>query len=177
MLDRFKTVCDTITENRNKVINEESYWDESGKFQDVYEELWKHVPSQGPTEFLETELLRALAKIYYRCYNDGEYLTELYNEDESIVYAYNFIKENAPELNDELAKLIETTDEKSYQAQLDVLLDKFLESVDLDNLTPSTDDYQGPKYRFFDDSSLTLLIDDENEEDEEEEFEDDDNND
>ncbi len=50
-----------------------SYWNNNGRFQKEYEALWKRlVPAEGPAVTKAGEALRAMARIYYRWYNDGD---------------------------------------------------------------------------------------------------------
>jgi hypothetical protein len=49
-----------------------TYWDQVGKYQDLYNELFQQlVPSAGKCATVEGELLRAASKIYYDYYNNG----------------------------------------------------------------------------------------------------------
>ena len=53
----------------------QGYWDNKGKYQKEYEELWKHIPAFGEVKDDEKrflEFLRMFSKIYYRYFNDGE---------------------------------------------------------------------------------------------------------
>ena len=50
-----------------------TYWCHNGRFQKEYEELWERlVPGQGPATTKAGEALRALSKLYYRWFNDGD---------------------------------------------------------------------------------------------------------
>ena len=50
-----------------------AYWDGSGRLSNEYKELFaKLVPGSGPAKTIEGEVLRAVSKIYYRHYNDGD---------------------------------------------------------------------------------------------------------
>ena len=50
-----------------------TYWDGSGRLQAEYKLLYKQlVPSQGPADTIEGEVLRAASKIVGRHYNDGD---------------------------------------------------------------------------------------------------------
>ena len=52
-----------------------SYWNEKGKYQHEYNELWKNIPSYGEVEdedYAFLEFLRMFSTIYYRFFNDGE---------------------------------------------------------------------------------------------------------
>ena len=50
-----------------------TYWSHNGRFQKEYEELWERlVPGQGPATTKAGEALRALSKLYYRWFNDGD---------------------------------------------------------------------------------------------------------
>ena len=53
--------------------NHARYWSGAGKYQDQYSKLYdKLVPSEGKSDTVEGELLRAVGKIIYRHGNDGD---------------------------------------------------------------------------------------------------------
>lgn len=49
-----------------------SYWDNSGKYQEIHDKFWEAlITSFGPSEYVEGEHLRAIARIYYDYCNNG----------------------------------------------------------------------------------------------------------
>ena len=48
-----------------------TYWNNKGEHQDLYNSLWEGVPSQGKTGFVGLEVLRASSSIYHDFYNNG----------------------------------------------------------------------------------------------------------
>lgn len=53
-------------------INESSYWDEKGKYQEEYDRLYQElVPDQGPAETVKGELIRSVSRLYHEAYNNG----------------------------------------------------------------------------------------------------------
>lgn len=49
-----------------------SYWDKKGDFQEEYNQIRKDfIPSHGEAKNPEAELVRAVERIYYDCYNNG----------------------------------------------------------------------------------------------------------
>jgi len=56
--------------------NHSLYWGGAGKYQDQYSKLYdKLVPSEGKSDTVEGELLRAVGKIIYRHGNDGDHFS------------------------------------------------------------------------------------------------------
>lgn len=50
-----------------------TYWNNKGKYQKAYDYFWKKwVPASGKAKNQWGELLRILARVYYRHYNDGD---------------------------------------------------------------------------------------------------------
>ena len=55
------------------IPKEGQYWFDKGKYQKNYDYFWKKlVPSSGQAKTEWGEVLRRLAKFYYRAYNDGD---------------------------------------------------------------------------------------------------------
>jgi hypothetical protein len=66
-------------------INESSYWDERGKYQEEYKKLYDElVPDQGAAETVKGELLRAVSRLYYEAFNNGNgnAVIEHWNEED-----------------------------------------------------------------------------------------------
>lgn len=58
----------------------ESYWNGNGKYQSVYDKLWNDlVPGAGEAETTEGELIRAVGRLSYEWYNNGN-CNALYEE-------------------------------------------------------------------------------------------------
>jgi hypothetical protein len=48
------------------------YWDQQGKYQDLYKLFWKrYVPEMGEADCTRGEVLRNIGRLYYDCYNNG----------------------------------------------------------------------------------------------------------
>ena len=74
------------------------YWMCSGKYQKDYDELWERlVPSRGNAATKAGEVLRAVSRIYYRWYNDGDRIQPRLNESVAVSaikafkYLYQFL--------------------------------------------------------------------------------------
>lgn len=68
-----------------KKLNETSpgsYWAKTGKYQKEYEEMYDElVPNEGPAETVKGELIRAVSRLYYEEYNNGNTNARDYNYD------------------------------------------------------------------------------------------------
>ena len=75
---------------------DEYYWNNTGKYQKLYDDLWDLVPSDGPTGYVELEVLRAISKIAYDFYNNG------FGNDWSEPYSYliKWFRKNKISTND-----------------------------------------------------------------------------
>ena len=74
---------------------ENTYWNRNGKHQATYNKLWDElVPLSGPAKTKEGELLRAMSRLYKRCYNDGDKIEPMLEEpviDSSALNAWNYM--------------------------------------------------------------------------------------
>lgn len=87
----------------------------------------KLVPGSGPAETLEGEALRAINKIIYRFYNDGDYWYEGYGT-ETAGPAEAFLRELCPvDIRPEL-NASESDDE--YEKQLGIALEKIVDYIE-----------------------------------------------
>ena len=50
---------------------ENTYWNNKGKYQNEYAELWELVPSSGKCDTLAGEMIRAATRLCYDFYNNG----------------------------------------------------------------------------------------------------------
>lgn len=76
-----------IVENFNgfNKLNEEfgSYWNNSGKFQKEYDEMYQElVPLRGPAPTVKGELIRAVSRLYYEAFNNGNMNAQEWGQDE-----------------------------------------------------------------------------------------------
>ncbi|MFY4731248.1 hypothetical protein, partial [Nitrospira sp. BLG_2] len=89
----------------------------------------KLVPNQGKCETLEGETLRAINRIIYRYYNDGDYWFTGYG-CETAGPAETFIRQYAPiDLRPELLAS-DCSEDKDYEKQLEIMLEKILTYIE-----------------------------------------------
>lgn len=74
-----------------------TYWNNNGKFQAEYHELFKKlIPGNGPASTRPGELLRAISKLYYRWFNDGDriqpFLEPSIEHGASVIRAWNYLR-------------------------------------------------------------------------------------
>jgi len=113
----------------------------------LFEEL---VPSEGASDTVEGELVRAINKIIYRYYNDGDYLYDGYGI-ETAGGAYEYLKSKSdsldlPELRKALA--VNGMEDKSYEDALykaGAVIVEYVKSKE-GNYTKNDDDYLNKKY-------------------------------
>lgn len=119
-----------------------AYWDQVGKYQDLYNELFAQlVPSAGKCATVEGELIRAASKIYYDYYNNG------FGNNWSGPWKFLEQFSGRIPLADELEKLKpyshgRMADSRSVDSALDSMVDKVMEYVQSKNgeFTPNTSD-------------------------------------
>lgn len=89
----------------------------------------KLVPASGKCDTLEGETLRAINRILYRYFNDGDYWFDGYGT-ETAGPAESFLRQYAPiDLRQELENSDCTEDEK-YEACLVILLEKIVSHIE-----------------------------------------------
>jgi len=138
-----------------------TYWERNGKEQKRYEELWeKLVPVSGPAKTKAGELLRAVSRVYYRWFNDGDRISLVLTQDAAesstvngwgFLYAYQDKK--AGFQGEPLAwAILEASSEKEYEAALEKAVDAVLVYVgttpDEVNDTDFTNDEYAHKIEF-----------------------------
>lgn len=124
---------------------EMNYWNRSGLYQEQYDKLHNElVPSTGKCSTREGEMLRALSRLYYRYFNDGDMVVELmgeYMEGCSALYAFGFLYHQA-ETRERMKELLKCYDDNSYQSKLEDIANiviKFI--IDKNgNYSPSSND-------------------------------------
>lgn len=79
------------------------YWNNSGKYQKAYDYFWKKwVPPSGKASNQWGELLRIVARVYYRHYNDGDSYSDVLN-----MYDTNSLFENNKSMPEKQRKMVE----------------------------------------------------------------------
>lgn len=73
---------------------ENTYWNETGKYQKEYDKLWKLIPPTGWSKYKYINLLIAVSKRYHDLYNNG-----LGNEDCLYDYCMDKIESLLDEIN------------------------------------------------------------------------------
>ena len=97
------------------------------EMQKRWDELWdKLVPSSGPCETLEGETMRAMMKIAYRYYNDGDYFYEGYG-CETAGPAHAFLVDVCP-IKSQLRLLFDQANH-TRKDQYEFLIDRATEAV------------------------------------------------
>ncbi len=142
---------------------ENTYWHRNGKHQATYSKLWDElIPPTGSAKTKEGELLRAMSRLYYRWYNDGDKIEPMLEEsviDSSALNAWNYIYSYEDERcetdwqNLALEIMHSGTDEE-YEKYLEEAADTVIEYVNSVSGTPNDTDSTSREYRtlypFFD---------------------------
>lgn len=94
------------------------------------DQLWKKlVPAMGKCETLEGETLRAMNRILYRYYNDGDYWYERYGT-ETAGPAETFLYQSSPiDVRTEL-KASDGARNREYEKQLNLMLVKIVNHIE-----------------------------------------------
>ena len=129
----------------NKIITESTYWERNGKFQEDYDTLFdKLVPTEGKSESLQGEVLRAASRLYYRWFNDGdkiEYQGPLPCYGTSVVNAFGFLIEYAADNNEKLHMLLNdlmaAKSDEEYEEILEEIADEAILIAKTEPLIPN----------------------------------------
>ena len=119
------------------------YWGGAGRHQRIYDALYKVlVPGMGPCETVEGELLRAVSKLYYRYFNDGDTCRRHHDENPANT-AWNYLWQMHGEFANVLNLLRNATSRREYEGALEDLVDQTVMWVHKKRgrFTPNTDDY------------------------------------
>lgn len=144
-------IKEIVKENKIKMLVKESFL--TGESDKLFDELFsKLIPPSGPSKYFEGEILRALNKIIYRYYNDGDYCFDGYGIETAGAPAM-FLKQYAnriPNLQPLISELI-SGNKRSYKDILnkmsDVILPYIKEKVDSNSLTQNSDDMLRDEYQ------------------------------
>lgn len=140
------------------------------KLEKHFEEL---VPSEGKADTVAGEVVRALNRLNYRCYNDGDRIGVDYG-NETCNMAARYLMEKLPdELGTEVSKLWgwNGMNDDEYMEALAVITDKTLDWLDTTDLReqPNTDDI----FNYVDDDDARWVEEEEDDEYYEDEYYDD----
>lgn len=120
-----------------------SYWNNNGKFQNEYDTLFSTlVPSQGKCETVEGELLRAVGRIYYDYYNNGN----LNNTSGANIFLQKFLPNKSEQIISDLKAHYSESNQGCYttanlEAQLERITDAVIEHVlSVKDYTPNNHD-------------------------------------
>lgn len=91
----------------------------------------KLVPEEGPADTLEGELIRAINKIGYRYYNDGDYWYREYG-CETAGPAAAFLSQHGPDLKSDIRQSQGKT-QHSYERALFAIMEKIVDHVESQN--------------------------------------------
>ena len=131
-----------------------TYWTCNGKYQKEYDELWERlVPSEGKAVTKAGEVLRAVSRIYYRWFNDGDRLQPVLSEwvavsaIKAFKYLYQFRDPDSGFSTKELMEnIVFAATEEDYELALERAVDAILEWAVNQPDTPNEDDFLGEKY-------------------------------
>ena len=145
---------------------ENTYWNCQGRLQKEYDELWARlVPARGPAATKAGEALRAMSKLYYRWYNDGDRVTPTMSKwdvDGSAARAFSYLYQfrgqglNAKNL---MEAVVEAVTEDDYELALEKAVDAVVEWAAGQPETPNEDDFLSGEF----DGAYEFNIEDEDE--------------
>ena len=98
--------------------------------QEERNEIWfqKLVPLNGKSDTTEGEMLRAINKVFYRWYNDGDYFYEDYGI-ETAGAAHSYLV-NESQLKEKLTELFNDITDKEYEKVLIEATDLVLDEIE-----------------------------------------------
>lgn len=109
------------------------YWFDKGKYQKNYDYFWKKlVPPSGPAKNEWGEVLRRLAKFYYRAYNDGDDYDHVryYMGAPPILPEKGYKSKEVEKVASEVQNIItKVTDMTSYERHLNKATDHLLRAM------------------------------------------------
>ena len=89
----------------------------------------KLVPSQGSADTVEGEILRAINRIIYRYYNDGDYYYEGYGT-ETAGPAHSYLVNSKSSISANLNRIFNESRDKEYEQMLDKALGLILDYIE-----------------------------------------------
>ena len=132
-----------------------TYWNHEGRLQKEYEALWERlVPAQGPAATKAGEALRAMSKLYYRWYNDGDKIERSMNEwdtHQSAARAFNYLHRfrdaaSGFTAQDLMENLLDAYTEEQYEEALEEMADAIIEWAAKTPDVPNEDDFLDDRF-------------------------------
>ena len=135
-------------------MEKNSYWNNNGKYNLEYENLWRRlVPVEGKASTVAGEVLRAVSRLYYRWYNDGDRIQVRLGEwvavsaIKAFKYLYQFHEPGSGFSTKKLMEDIVFADtEEEYELALERAVDAIIEWAIKQPDTPNSDDFLDPKF-------------------------------
>jgi|694.fasta_scaffold00172_57 hypothetical protein len=124
------------------LVGGNTYWNSKGKYQAIYETKYESlVPPAGICETEEGEMLRASAKLYYDYYNNGM----CNNTSGPAKFLMIMDEKYGWGLTNELHKIYSNSNNEGYgevnlELELEAVVDKVLEHINVNADTPNTQD-------------------------------------
>ena len=134
---------------------ENTYWTCNGKHQKEYDELWERlVPPRGNAVTKAGEVLRAVSRIYYRWYNDGDQLRPAIDKwvaQSSGAKAFNYLYQFRDPVSGFSTKvlmedIVFAATEEDYETALERAVDAIIEWAVQQPDTPNEDDFLDEKF-------------------------------
>lgn len=132
-----------------------TYWNHEGRLQKEYEALWERlVPAQGPAATKAGEALRAMSKLYYRWYNDGDKIERSMNEwdtHQSAARAFNYLHQfrdaaSGFSTQNLMENLLDAYTEEQYEEALEEMADVIIEWAANAPDVPNEDDFLDDRF-------------------------------
>ena len=135
-------------------MEKNSYWNNNGKYNMEYENLWRRlVPAEGKASTVAGEVLRAVSRLYYRWYNDGDRIQVRLGEwvavsaIKAFKYLYQFHEPVSGFSTKELMEnIVFAATEEDYELALERALDTIIEWAAKQPSTPNEDDFLDKKF-------------------------------
>ena len=130
-----------------------TYWNIKGKHQNEYYELWARlVPAEGPAATKAGEALRAVTRLYFRWFNDGDRVTPTMSKwdvDGSAARAFSYLYQLRAEglaAKELMEAVVEAATEEDYELALENALDAVIEWALGQPDTPNEDDFLSSEF-------------------------------
>lgn len=135
-------------------MEKNSYWNNNGKYNLEYENLWRRlVPAEGKASTVAGEVLRAVSRLYYRWYNDGDRIQVRLGEwvavsaIKAFKYLYQFHEPvSGFSTKDLMENIVFAATEEDYELALERALDTIIEWAAKQPNTPNEDDFLDKKF-------------------------------
>lgn len=107
-----------------------NYWGNGGMHKERLEEFNNLLPESGSSDKLEIEQFRAITRLYYRYYNDGDKISNYNDKNASIINAASFLYVYG--YKGFIENLAEARADNEYEKDLEFLMDEFLAKTSSD---------------------------------------------